>query len=129
MDIGELVAKIQDNLKSVVGERSIRIHIEDFTEKNSKPSYIEFKLPDKEHEEAAVQLYDRLSRLVKNNYPRVHISYNNPHFHHQDSYIRRIVIKIDEIVRKPTEKQALLKDVALNFNRILKMCRKYGAKK
>jgi len=128
MDFEEIITKIEEELKLITRSEKINTHIENFRDKNSKPTYLEIKLPNKDYEETFSTISNKLIKMVRNNSPQILINYNKPHPHHNTN-LRRFIINIDESVRKTEEKEALLKEAAIDFYGILKRWRKYGTKK
>ena len=120
MNLKEILSEVEKNLQKIGNLKNIRVH-------SKEPFYIEFKLPDKKTEQSALNLYQRLSERIRNNYSQISVCYNNPHFRHEESHKRRISINFEGNL-KTDEKLDLLKNAAMDLNGILKRCLKYGFK-
>lgn len=126
MDIGELVEKIERNLKLAKGLRNIKIHISDFESKEDR-SYIEFTVQDNKAERVAFRFYSKWSKIIRKNCPRISIGYSTPYFRHNNN-LKRIVVEVGNEITNPREKEELLKEAALHFYQILKNGTKYQTK-
>jgi len=125
MNLEEITIKIQEKLSLIFKIQSINLHIQDFRTKESKPTYIEFKLLNKVNEENVFELYKRFNNLIKKNHPLVQINYNNPYANHPENILRRIKIEIEPQIKKPEDKKQELIKVAYTFDHLLDSFKRY----
>ena len=122
--LSDMVKKIEKDMAFIGGIQNINVHIQNLEDPEDK-SYIEFKAISKDYEKAAQKLYFKYSKMIRNNHPELIIGYNNPHAHHQNNLLRRILIKINSDIKNPSEKKELLAKAAEDFHYIVKRWIKY----
>ena len=122
--LNDTIKKIERDMGLIGGIQNINVHIQNPGDPEDK-SYIEFKATSREYERAAQELYFKYSKIIRNNHPQLSISYNNPHAHHENNLLRRILIEFHSDIKDSTQKKELLAQAAEDFHYIVKRWVKY----